>query len=203
MMNLTVLIGLKCIKCGIETGWQEDLYWIDENTYDKRWGLDIFEDWKGLVDGWEAEGWFCNGEYGDQEVDVLCPVCSVKVKEEARKEARKEELKRLQQAKKQKVLDVRKQLLDNPEIAEALGIISMPDIKDIEVEEVGDPYNVEGDEEYEAKRKVEVDYMQKWLKSSDKKKKKMILKEAMEDIAEILEANPEIKEVNVMELFVK
>ena len=202
-MNLTVLIGLKCIKCGIETGWQEDLYWIDENTYDKRWGLDIFEDWKGLVDGWEAEGWFCNGEYGDQEVDVLCPVCSVKVKEEARKEARKEELKRLQQAKKQKVLDVRKQLMENPEIAQALGITSVPDIKDIKVEEVDDPYDVEGNEEYEAKRKLEVDYIQKWLKSSDKKKNKMMLKEAMEDIAEILDAHPEIQEVDVMELFVK
>ena len=158
---------------------------------------------RGLVGEWEDEGWFCDGEYGDEEVDVLCPACSVKVKEEVRKEARKEELKRLQQAKKQKVLDVRKQLMENPEIAQALGITSVPDIKDIKVEEVDDPYDVEGNEEYEAKRKLEVDYIQKWLKSSDKKKNKMMLKEAMEDIAEILDAHPEIQEVDVMELFVK
>jgi hypothetical protein len=93
--------------------------------------------------------------------------------------------------------------MENPEIAQALGITSVPDIKDIKVEDVDDPYDVEGNEEYEAKRKLEVDYIQKWLKSSDKKKNKMMLKEAMEDIAEILDAHPEIQEVDVMELFVK
>ena len=186
-MNLIVTIGLKCKECGKEPSKNEMECFIDENTYDKRWGWSIFESWFEYVKRYEDKGWFCDEEYDD----TLCPVCSKKVKEELRKEQFREAKLRRQQDKKNQALAIKQQLMKDPSIAKMLmddpniakilprlaDIINKDNaegnnIEDIKEDEIDDPYDVENDPEYQKKRAVEVAYVNKWMKSLNKENKK-------------------------------
>ena len=46
-LNVKVQVSLECDQCGAVAEPFDRYEWIDENTYDKRWGLDILEDWQG------------------------------------------------------------------------------------------------------------------------------------------------------------